>query len=181
MKKLHSMHSTVLLACLFVAVLSGCESDEHEDLKQWMNEQAKDMRGKVAKLPEIKPFPPVAYEAGSLISPFSPAKIVTLDSAADKSAPNRNHAPQPLESFPLEDLKVVGVILSGNTPYALIQTPPPNKPKSARVGEFIGQNFGHITAITKDGITVRETVKDINGEWVEQEKTLAVPKVGVSQ
>jgi type IV pilus assembly protein PilP len=68
--------------------------------------------------------------------------------------------------------------LSGKSPYALIQTPPPNKPKNVRVGEYIGQNFGKIMAIDKDGVTVRETVKDINGAWVEQEKTLSVSKQG---
>jgi type IV pilus assembly protein PilP len=60
----------------------------------------------------------------------------------------------------------------------LIQTPPPNKPKNVRVGEYIGQNFGKIMAIDKDGVTVRETVKDINGAWVEQEKVLSVSKPG---
>ncbi len=167
------------LSCLLL--LAGCASEEHQDIKEWMQEQAKDMRGRVAPLPEIKPFPPVAYEAESLISPFSSSKIVTVDASLDKTAPDRNRPLQPLESFPLEDLKVVGIILSGKSPYALIQTPPPNKPKNVRVGEYMGQNFGKIMAITKEGVTVRETVKDINGAWVEQEKTLSVPKVGVPQ
>ena len=34
--------------------------------------------------------------------------------------------------------------------------------------------------ITKDGVTVRETVKDANGAWVEQEVKLDVPKEGGS-
>jgi type IV pilus assembly protein PilP len=164
------------LSCLFL--LAGCASEEHQDIREWMQEQAKDMRGRVAPLPEIKPFPPVAYEGGSLLSPFASGKIVTVDASLDKTAPDRNRPLQPLESFPLEDLKVVGIILSGKSPYALIQTPPPNKPKDVRVGEYIGQNFGKITAIDKDGVTVRETVKDINGAWVEQEKTLSVSKQG---
>jgi type IV pilus assembly protein PilP len=166
---------------LLLLLLAGCASEEHEDIKEWMREQSKEMRGRVSPLPEITPFPPVAYEGASAVSPFSPGKIVTLDAALDKTAPDRDRPLQPLEIFPLEDLKVVGVILSGKSPRALIQTPPPNKPKSVRVGEFMGQNFGKIVAITKDGVTVRETVKDINGAWVEQEKTLAVFRPGVSQ
>jgi len=162
-----------------VLVLAGCAAEEHQDIKEWMREQAKDMRGKVPPLPEIKPFPVVAYEAETMTPPFSPGKIVTLDPVADKSAPDRRRAPQPLESFPLEDLRVVGVIFSGAVPYALIQTPPPNKPKHVRVGEYMGRSFGRITAITKEGVTVLETVKDANGAWVEQEKLLLVPKEGV--
>jgi type IV pilus assembly protein PilP len=156
--------------------LAGCASEEHQDIKEWMREQSKDMRGRVPPLPEIKPFPPIAYEAESMTSPFSPSKIVTVEAILDKTAPDRNRPMQPLESFPLEDLKVVGVILSGAVPYALIQTPPPNKPKHVRVGEYMGQSYGKIIAITREGVTVRETVKDINGAWVEQEKTLLVPK-----
>jgi type IV pilus assembly protein PilP len=80
--------------------------------------------------------------------PFSPAKIVTLDVSADKSAPDRTRPQQPLEAFPIEDLRVMGIIMAGSVPYALIQTPPPNKPKHVRVGEYMGRSFGKITAIT---------------------------------
>jgi Tfp pilus assembly protein PilP len=127
-------------------LLFGCASEENQDLKEWMQEQAKDMRGRVPRLPEIKPFPPVAYEAETLLSPFVGGKIVTIDANIDKTAPDRNRPLQPLESFPLEDLKVVGVILSGSKPYALIQTPPQINQKtllwgstSARVLERLWQ------------------------------------------
>jgi type IV pilus assembly protein PilP len=120
----------------------------------------------------------VSYETESLTPPFAAGKIVTLEVAADKSAPDRTRPQQPLEIFPLEDLKIMGVIMAGTVPYALIQTPPPNKPKHVRVGEYMGRNFGKITAITTDGITVLESVKDTNGAWVTQEKLLLVPKEG---
>jgi type IV pilus assembly protein PilP len=68
--------------------------------------------------------------------------------------------------------------MAGTVPYALIQTPPPNKPKHVRVGEYMGRSFGKITAISRDGLTVRETIKDANGAWVEQERTLMVPQGG---
>ena len=83
-----------------------------------------------------------------------------------------------MAKFPLEDLKVMGVLFDGKTHYALIKTPAPNKPKHVRVGEFVGQNFGKITAITADGMTVLETVKDSNGAWVERETNILVPKEG---
>jgi type IV pilus assembly protein PilP len=159
-------------------LLLGCAAEEHQDLRQWMREEAKDMRGKVAPLPEITAFPVVAYETEMLTSPFAPGKIVTLEAVADKTSPDRTRPQQPLEIFPIEDLKVVGVLTAGAVPYALIQTPPPNKPKHVRVGEYMGRSFGRITAIDKNGITVLETVKDANGAWVEQEKVLMVPKEG---
>ncbi|MDP2810527.1 MAG: pilus assembly protein PilP [Rhodocyclaceae bacterium] len=159
-------------------LLLGCAAEDHQDLRQWMRDEAKEMKGRVSPLPEITAFPVVAYETGTLTSPFAPGKIVTLDASADKTAPDRSRQQQPLEIFPIEDLKVVGIIMAGTVPYALIQTPSPNKPKHVRVGEYMGRSFGKITAISKDGVTVLETVKDTNGAWVEQEKVLMVPKEG---
>jgi type IV pilus assembly protein PilP len=167
-----------LLSFLLVLLLAGCAAEEHQDLREWMRDEAKGMRGKVAPLPEITAFPVVAYETETLVPPFSPAKIVTLDVSADKSAPDRTRPPQPLEAFPIEDLRVMGIITAGAVPYALIQTPPPNKPKHVRVGEYMGRSFGKITAITPEGVTVVETVKDANGAWVSQERQLNVPKGG---
>lgn len=169
-----------LSGLLFVMplLLLGCAAEEHQDLREWMRNEAKGMKGQVAPLPEITAFPVVAYETTALTSPFASGKIVTMESIVDKTAPDRSRPQQPLEIFPIEDLKVVGVIMAGSVPYALIQTPPPNKPKHVRVGEYMGRSFGKITAITKDGVTVLETVRDANGAWVPQERQLMVPKEG---
>lgn len=169
------LRSLILICPL---LLLGCATEEHQDLREWMREEAKGMKGKVAPLPEIAAFPVVAYETETLTPPFAPGKIVTQEAVADKTAPDRSRPQQPLETFPLEDLKVMGIIMAGNLPYALIQTPPPNKPKHVRVGEYMGRNFGKITAISRDSVTVVESVKDVNGAWVAQEKVLMVPKEG---
>ncbi|MCX7145101.1 MAG: pilus assembly protein PilP [Sulfuritalea sp.] len=169
------LHGLLILCAL---LLLGCAAEEHQDLRQWMREETKGMKGRVSPLPEITAFPVVAYETETLTPPFAAGKIATLEAIADKTAPDRTRPQQPLEIFPIEDLKVVGIIAAGAVPYALIQTPPPNKPKHVRVGEYMGRSFGKITAISKEGITVLETVKDANGAWVEQERKLDVPKGG---
>jgi type IV pilus assembly protein PilP len=160
------------LLVLLVPLLAGCAAEQHQDLREWMREEAKTMRGKVAPWPEIAAFPVVAYETETLTPPFASGKIVTLEAVADKSAPDRSRPQQPLEIFPIEDLKVMGIIMAGPVPYALIQTPPPNKPKHVRVGEYMGRSFGRITQISRDSVTVLETVKDA------QEKVLMVPNEG---
>jgi type IV pilus assembly protein PilP len=169
------LHGLLFICSL---LLLGCAAEEHQDLRQWMREETKGMKGRVSPLPEITAFPVVAYETETLTPPFAAGKIATLEAIADKTAPDRTRPQQPLEIFPIEDLKVVGIIAAGAVPYALIQTPPPNKPKHVRVGEYMGRSFGKITAISKEGITVLETVKDANGAWVEQERKLDVPKGG---
>ena len=166
------------LLILILPLLAGCGAEQHQDIREWMREEAKGMRGKVAPLPEIAAFPVVAYETETLTPPFASGKIVTLEAVADKSAPDRSRPQQPLEIFPIEDLKVMGIVMAGPVPYALIQTPPPNKPKHVRVGEYMGRSFGRITQISRDSVTVLETVKDANGAWVAQEKVLMVPNEG---
>ncbi len=172
------MKRLIVLSGLISVAMFGCGTANHEDLKDWMREEAKSMAGKVPRLPEITPFPVVSYEAEKQLSPFSSAKILTIDSANDKTAPDHDRTRQALENFALEDLRVTGVLTDGKINYALIQTPAPNKPKHVRVGEFIGQNFGRITAINNSGLTVVETVKDTNGAWVERETRVPVPKEG---
>ncbi len=166
------------LLVVVLPLLAGCAAEQHQDIREWMREEAKTMRGKVAPLPEIAAFPVVAYETETLTPPFASGKIVTLEAVADKTAPDRSRPQQPLELFPIEDLKVMGIIMAGPVPYALIQTPPPNKPKHVRVGEYMGRSFGRITQISRDSVTVLETVKDANGAWVAQEKVLMVPNEG---
>lgn len=167
---------TAILGFLFV--LGACSNVEHEDLKEWMRTEAKGMKGRVPRLPEIKAFPFVAYETQKASSPFSATKIVTVEAMADKAAPDRDRPRQPLESFPLEDLKVTGIVLTGKAPVALVQPPPPNKPKPVRVGEFMGQNFGRVTQISSDSVTVLETIKDTNGSWTDREIQKLVPRQG---
>ena len=167
------------LLFLLPLLLLGCATEEHQDLRAWMRDEAKGMKGKVAPLPEITAFPVVSYETETLTPPFAPGKIVTLEVAADKTTPDRTRPQQPLEIFPIEDLKVMGVITAGSVPYALIQTPPPNKPKHVRIGEYLGQNFGRVISITRDTVMVRETTKDANGAWVPKETPLRVMQEGV--
>jgi type IV pilus assembly protein PilP len=142
-------------------LLLGCASEEHQDLRQWMREEAKGMKGKVAAAcPEITPFPGGFLRNRDAYAPLCTGQDRDPGGAADKTAPDRSRPKQPLEIFPIEDLKVTGIIMAGPVPYALIQTPAPNKPKHVRVGEYMGRSFGKITAISREGVTVLETVKD---------------------
>ena len=72
------MKQLLVLGCVGIGlVLTGCATSEHDDLKEWMKEQAKSMRGKVQPLPEITAFPAVAYTGEQLTPPFSGSKILT--------------------------------------------------------------------------------------------------------
>jgi len=163
-----------LAVCLLPLLLAACGGDEHADLKQWMNDSTKDLRGHVPPLPEIKPFPVVSYDAADLIDPFSPLKIVPEKRAGGTGLkPDFDRPKEPLEAFPIESLKMVGVVRKNNVNYALINAN--GVVYQVRPGNHMGQNFGFITAITDSEITLKELVQDPTGQtsdWVERSQTL---------
>jgi type IV pilus assembly protein PilP len=42
----------------------------------------------------------------------------------------------------------------------------------AKVGNYIGQNFGMIIKITDTEVQLKEIVRDASGEWVERQSKL---------
>jgi len=159
------------LLLLGSTVLAGCSGDEHSDLKQWMTEASKDLRGRVPPLPQIKTFPVVDYESGELPDPFTLVKLDTSKLAsASGPKPDLNRRKEPLEAFPLETLRMVGLLDMKSKPVAIVAAD--KTLFQVRVGNYMGQNFGVVTKITESEITLKELVEDANGDWVERMSTL---------
>jgi len=56
--------------------------------------------------------------------------------------------------------------------YALIKTPE-EALQQVRVGNYLGPNFGLITAINESAINIREVVQDdATGDWIEREASI---------
>ncbi|MDP2794232.1 MAG: pilus assembly protein PilP [Sulfurisoma sp.] len=166
----------LLLASLLL--LAACAAEEYQDIKEWMRESSADMKGNVPPLPELKAFPVVAYDGSTLVDPFSGNKVVPERSmAAGGKTPDFDRPKEPLEAYPLESLKLAGIILPGvgntKTAYALIRS---NDGLSyVVVGSHLGQNFGVVTAITASDVKIKETVKDPTGQtadWVDRPVSL---------
>jgi type IV pilus assembly protein PilP len=79
---------------------------------------------------------------------------------------------EPLESYPLESLHMVGVLMQGATIHALISVN--NALHQVKVGNYMGQNFGVVTSITEHEVVLRELVEDAYGDWVERTSTLTL-------
>lgn len=158
----------VLLACLG---LVACGGEEHQDLRQWMKESTKDFKGKIPPLPEIKSFPVAAYEAGDLLEPYNPSKIEPERKAGGGGIkPDLDRRKEPLESFPLESLRMVGTLMRGKMVHALVQAD--KNLHQVKIGNYMGQNFGIITDITETEVTLKELVPDSLGDYTERTSTL---------
>lgn len=162
------------LVIAMVLALSACGGDQHQDLKEELRFLTKDMRGKVDPLPVVKPYEPVPYQAGELQDPFGPGKIelVTKTGAGGGGGlkPDLNRPKEPLEAFPLESLRMVGVLQRNKQTFALVKADA--NLYRVRAGNYMGQNFGLITAITDTQIQLRELIQDPGGDWTERASTM---------
>jgi len=170
--------SRLMAAAFVAAALAGCGSGEHEDIKQWMAQASKDLRGSAPPLPELRPFPIAPYDAQDLPDPFSAARIEPERKAASgANQPDMDRPREQLEAFPLDALQFVGVLSKTKRQdrRALIRAGAVLY--QVGVGNYMGQNFGRITKIEDDQLTLVETVQDPGGQtsaWVEREVTLTL-------
>ncbi len=161
-----------LLILSLVIALAGCGGSGLEDLQQFVQESGKDMRGKVEPLPDVKLPEQFVYNAFELPDPFKPRK---LKSEAGSVRPDQeNRVKEALEAYPLENLKLMGMMQRKGVNYALILDPD-GKLHYVKAGNYMGQNFGLITKITPESLTLKEIVPD-GGDWVEKETVLSMPQ-----
>ncbi len=132
------------------------------------------MRGRVEPLPQVRPYEPVPYTAEGQIDPFRPERIDVAAAGSrasvSKLAPDPNRPKEPLESFPLESIQMLGTITRNKEVFALVKAGP--NLYRVQKGNYMGQNFGVVTAIDEGAINLKELVQDSGGEWVERTSAL---------
>ena len=165
-----------LLATSVLAVLSlqGCAADQDE-LQQWMEQQRREAKPSVAPLTPPKKFIPQAYVALSNVEPFSSQKL-TVALKRETTQPNSllaaeiNRRKEALEAYPIDSMSMVGSVVRGGRPYALLRVD--NLLYQVKPGDYLGQNYGKITKISETDVTFREIVQDAAGEWIERMSAL---------
>jgi type IV pilus assembly protein PilP len=170
-----------ILAFALALLLVACTGEEFGDLKAELKEKTKDMRGRIDPLPVVKPYEPVPYKAFDQLDPFASAKIELVTKSAGTGGggalkPDLNRPKEPLEAYPLESLKMVGVLQQRKASYALVKAD--TGLYRVSVGNYMGQNFGLITSITDSQIQLRELIQDAVGDWTERQSTLQLQEVG---
>jgi len=162
-----------------VALLAACGGESHSDLRAWMQEQGRGVKGKLDPLPQVKPYEPFAYNAFDLPDPFKPRKIEPVRGGS-KLAPDLNRRKEPLEAFPLESLQMVGTLQRGKNRFALVRTTDKDI-YQVKVGNYMGQNFGVVVDINDSEIRLRELVQDGAGDWTERSSTIQLAEADQKQ
>jgi type IV pilus assembly protein PilP len=159
-----------LLVPVALVMLGGCSS-EMSELKDFVKQSDKGLPRKIEPLPAVKPFEPFTYEGFDLPDPFKPRKLVApREGGGGGLAPDLNRRKEPLEAFPLEQLKMVGTLSQGKDTYALVRAD--KTLYRVKKGNYMGQNFGLITDVTESEIKLKEIVQDSAGDWAERQSVL---------
>jgi len=103
-----------------------------------------------------------------------------LQRLAEKSSkgkkPDLDRRREPLEAYPLDSIKMVGVMQKGKLTYALITAD--QTLHQVKIGNYVGQNFGMVTQVTETEVLIKELVQDAAGDWVERDATLQLQEGG---
>jgi len=162
-------------------LLAGCGGGAHEDIRKWMEESSRDLRGNVTPLPDLQIPPIVSYDPVGNNDPFSAMRIEPEKADSGGKKPDFNRQKEQLEAYPLESLNFVGVVANtkDGKRRALIRVD--QVMHHVAVGNHIGENFGRIVEISDAEVKLIETVQDPTGQtrdWVERESSLKLPDGG---
>lgn len=153
------------------ALLAGCGDSDEAEINSWMAGTKASTKVSVQPISEPTTFIPFAYGVRDEIDPFDPNKLLaelarSADAVPNPLKPDANRRKEFLETFPLDAMVMVGTINKARQAYGLIQID--RAVHQVRAGQRLGQNFGVVTGVADTAISVKETVQDAGGEWVER-------------
>lgn len=179
MRTISSRSCRLLAITLSTLLLSACANDM-SDLQQFVAQEKAKKPGPIEPLPQIQPYESFTYEAQGLRSPFEPdTEAPGADSGAEASAsgnglrPDTTRNKEYLEQFPLDSLQMKGTLELRGGEYALVRDPD-GAVHRVQVGNYLGQNYGQIMAITETEIRLTEIVPDGLGGWMERRAAIGL-------
>ncbi len=174
------MTMRALPVLLVPLILAGCERADVSDLEAFIVQARTQAKGQVEPLPAIPTPETYHYRPEGLRDPFQPPRArlqaatpTRLDGGTPDLHPDADRVREPLESYPLESLTMVGVLRNGGEIWAVIRAPD-NTLYRVRKGNYLGQNHGRIIAIGDNEVKIMELVPDGAGGWMERPNSLSL-------
>jgi type IV pilus assembly protein PilP len=165
---------TKLKTCLLLMpiVLVACADSEQKDIESWMQEQKAKTPVTIQAVYPPTPFVAIPYLMSASADPFDEQKLKRVldrlhqSSNSNALKPDLARKRDALESYPLDNIKMVGFLMQKNKPTAVLLAS--GELFNAAVGNYAGQDFGRIQSITEQEVTLKELVQDGSGAWVER-------------
>lgn len=152
--------------------LAACSGQD--DLQQWVAQEKAKKGAPLPPLPVLKTFESFVYQDQDKRDPFSPGPTEAATALNNSGPhPDQNRVREALESYPLDSLKMVGTIGGKSGMEALIKDPQ-GVIHPVHVGNYMGQNYGHVTAINEDHVDLVELVPNGTAGWMERDATIAL-------
>lgn len=159
--------------------ISACQQNNNEDLVQFVNNTFKGEKPEIEPLPPIVPYEEFIYAASNLPDPF--AKENVLSGSSDTQAQedsvegiDLNRRKEPLEAFPLDSLRLDGILEFRGQVSAIIRSPDGDS-VPVSVGDYMGLNSGKIISIRSEeqSLDIEETVRNATGVWIKRAVTIS--------
>lgn len=161
------------ISCILVLGLSACSQD-NTDLMTFIDQTKSAHVGSVKPIPQFKPYESFTYSAGDLRDPF--VATVDLEEKDTKTSllnPDTTRPRQPLESFPLDSLSMVGILQQKEQQWGLVKDPQ-NTVHRVQVGNYMGKSEGRIIEISESEIYLVEIIPDGIGGYIERDASIAI-------
>lgn len=162
--------------CALAASLAACGGDM-SDLRQFIDQTKQKHHGKVDPLPEFPPYQTFEYQALDIRDPFRPQTDINATSVAEVEytgpRPEPTRRREPLESFPVDALKMVGLLEQKTQTWGLVRDPEGTIHR-VQPGNFAGKNHGRIVKVSETRIDIVELVPDGLSGWVKRDAQLAM-------
>lgn len=164
----------VALAC---AVLMAACGEGASELQAWVDQERQQAKPSRQTVAPPRRFDPQPYDSRQTTDPFDAQKLAVVlkrevRQMSASVAQELNRRREPLEAFPLEEIRMVGSLERGGRPFALIVAD--RLLYQVKVGDYLGRNYGRITRIAENRVELRELVQDGGGDWVERLASLEV-------
>jgi type IV pilus assembly protein PilP len=167
---------TAFILMTMLMALAGCSSIDNSDLNNRLSEIKARPARKIPPLPVFKPYETFLYSASGEQDPFKSLDSMTMAPVEDERAidnPLGDRNPEALEQYPLDTLRYVGQLTTDGRDWAIV-TSPDLIVHRVKVGNYLGQNYGRITAIQEDKILITETIADDYRGWIERDAALSL-------
>lgn len=160
----------IVLLTLIGGMLAGCANDNVDDLVSYVAEIRETRKGKVEPLPPMVKEEGFRYQASDQRDPFmSPSSMQRLAERNKHSGihPDAKRKREPLESFQLDTLRMVGSLQKSGQLLALVQSPD-GIIHQVKKGNYLGRNHGRVVELSRDKIELVEIIPDGMGGWMER-------------
>jgi len=163
-----------LLALGLAMMISGCTRNM-DDLEQKILAEKQKHTVDVGEVPEVRPYETFIYSAENMRDPFAlpPRKEPDEDASLAGERPDKTRRRERLEMFALDTLTMVGTFDGGDGLLGLVKDPD-GLVHQVRVGNYLGQNFGHIEFIRENEISLVELVPDGMNGFMQRKASLTL-------